>query len=119
MGREVLTIKIRNPDGVVLGEVVLEEPGGHLPVNPDRATRAFERSFEESQSRPITDSQRRLLWRLACRLGHQGQHAKAYIDRRLQQATDANREPDRAVASRVIDQLQRETGDGKGANHAA
>ena len=50
----------------------------------------------------VSEAQRRLLFRLASRLGYEGEPAREYIDRRL------GAEPDKRAASRLIDDLQDE-----------
>ena len=66
----------------------------------------------ETRADDITDAQRRLLFRLAARLGFEGEAARSYVDRRLGSPKD------RRAASRLIDELQEEAKRDIGAGHA-
>ena len=99
--KTLLTLTVRNATGAVVGQISLDETAADNS-GPDTSARADD----------ITDAQRRLLFRLAARLGFEGQSARDYIDRRL----DAPK--DKRAASRLIDDLQEEAKRGNGVGHA-
>ena len=94
-----LTLTIRNARGEVVGEIALEDT---LPRQPENRTQRGGRTGGENNDTRVTEAQRRLLFRLASRLGYEGEAARQYIDRRL------GNEPDKRAASRLIDDFQDE-----------
>jgi hypothetical protein len=122
MGKTLMILKIRNSAGATIGEIALEEPDGPSPaIKPPRvSTRQqnlpdYDDSFE---AKPVTDAQKRMLYRLALKLGHQGDAAREFIESRL--SAFGNGKPDRKTASYLIDKLQGEVkNNGDGGSHAA
>ena len=109
--RQLFVVKIRNTEGVIVGEISLEEPENRSSGYKDRAPSFRQHSTsDEMEAKPITDAQRRMLYRLALKLGHQGDAARQFIESRL--AAFGNGNPDRKTASHLIDKLQTETGNG-------
>lgn len=77
--------------------------------------RATERSASpdgrhDPDRRGWSDAQRRLLFRLVYKLGHRGPDARRYIDDAL--GLGAGEEPSLEQASRLIDQLKRDSDGG-------
>lgn len=115
-------------DYVDIGTVSLEELGGddELDVDaaenasyPPRAGRPDPTSVVSAvdASGPCSDAQRRLLWRLALALGHEGEAASGFLAQRL--AIDGDRAPSKREASKLIDALEAEVrrrGNGSGAH---
>lgn len=119
MSKEIFVIKIRNTEGVVVGEIALEEPDSRASSAKERTPLFRQYGGEDTDSKPITDAQRRMMFRLALKLGHQGDEARKFIEGRL--AAYGNGKPDRKTASALIDKLQIETGNGnaRGGRHVA
>ena len=117
-------------DYVDVGTVSLEELGGdddfepetndnyHRPaVAPAGSGEARNEVQGADTSGPCSDAQRRLLWRLALALGHEGEAASAFLGERL--GIRGDRVPTKREASRLIDQLEAEVrrqGNGSGAH---
>jgi hypothetical protein len=91
--KPILILTIRNGRGDTIAELSLEERAGRPAERHERST-AIEHA--------ISDPQRRMLFRLAARLGFEGDRARDYVERRL------GPDPDRRTASRLIDDLQDE-----------
>ncbi len=119
MGKEVLVLKIRNAKGLVIGEVALEEPDAPVAKPPRVVSRqqSLPEHDDRQETKPVTDAQRRMLYRLALKLGHQGDAAREFIESRL--AAFGNGKPDRKTASYLIDKLQGEVKNNEGGSHAA
>lgn len=117
-------------DYVDVGTVSFEELGGDddfdatVDDHYDRATPA-PRGTQEARPEPqavdvsgaCSDAQRRLLWRLALALGHEGEAAETFLAERLGARTD--RSPTKREASKLIDALEAEVrrqGNGSGAH---
>jgi|WetSurMetagenome_2_1015567.scaffolds.fasta_scaffold1419569_1 hypothetical protein len=110
MGKEVLVLKIRNANGEIIGEIALEEPDGFASCTRAKPAHSKQQStYEYDDSRefkPVTDAQKRMLFRLALKLGHQGDAAREFIESRL--SAFGNGKPDCKTASYLIDKLQNE-----------
>jgi hypothetical protein len=89
--KALLNLIIRNGRGETIAELALE-PISQTPDPGERRPADF----------IVTEAQRRLLFRLAARLGFEGDRARDYVDRRL------GPDPDKRAASRLIDELQDE-----------
>ncbi|MGE0790089.1 MAG: hypothetical protein AB7S26_30730 [Sandaracinaceae bacterium] len=90
-----------------IGMVALEELGGDDDVEALGTTPVSRPSAPRRQQEPakITDGQKRMLWRQAAQLGHEGDAALAFLAQRLEG------QPDRATrkaASSLIDALAAE-----------
>ena len=117
-------------DYVDVGTVSLEELGGDddfdagetdapHPVASAGAREARGGPSEADTSGPCSDAQRRLLWRLALALGHEGDAASTFLSERLGNPTD--RAATKREASKLIDGLEAEVrrrSNGNGAAHA-
>lgn len=117
-------------DYVDVGTVSLEELGGDDDFDAeanDNYALAVARAHHAPPARgeepsadntgPCSDAQRRLLWRLALALGHEGDVAQAFLAERL--GIRGDRAPSKREASRLIDQLEAEVrrqGNGSGAH---
>ena len=92
-------------DFVNIGLVSLEELGGDEPVA--HASAAPESSTAvETPAPPMTEAQRRLLFRLAFALGYTADAASSFLDERA--GVRPGETPSRRVASRLIDELDAE-----------
>lgn len=97
---KLLTLTLRNARGEVVGEIALEDsPGGQSNRHAQHNSQTGGRDPHDNR---VTEAQRRLLFRLAARLGYESEAARQYIGRRL------GPEPDKRAASRLIDDLQDE-----------
>jgi hypothetical protein len=99
----LLTLTIRNANGATVGHISLEQAAEDAHEHEHRTS---------ARAEEITEAQRRMLCRLASRLGYEGNAAREYIERRLETPKD------RRAASRLIDVLQEETNRSNGAGHA-
>lgn len=102
-----------------IGTVALEELGGDEELASEPAVekqRPVARAA--SDDRPgMTDAQRRRLWRLALRLGYEGDAAAAFIKERLGVRPD--RKATKHEASKLIDELEAQARERGGKGHAA
>lgn len=94
-------------------EIVIRIPFAVLRemiASHDHAEDAQPRHDEPVEARPWSDKQKRYLYRLLQRLGHEGEAAKRYITATLRLNGSP---PTRAQASSLIDRLHAELADGK------
>lgn len=109
-------------DATNIGTVSLEELGGDDDSADDsgdvfpKSTRPH-RGGRTQSVEPMSEAQRRMLWRQAMKLGHRGEAASAFLAERL--GTTRGGTPSKRDASRVIDELDAELAQEGGFGDAA
>ena len=98
----------------LLKDLINQPPMGKDAPHESRVVHGPAPSRSDNDERPWSEPQRRLLYRLAYRLGHRGAQARAYIERALELGEGET--PSLRAASQLIDRLK---GEDEGGNRGA